>query len=138
MTTLKRLLILLSIGVFLNACQTTDPNVADIVFEDDALRQFNLELSNATAKFNNGALTISSGVWPTQKRPHVACGQLQLQIFDSQGVLLKTLNADYAPCHLHYRPNTRRKGYFSVVINDIQRQTLIIKTSYQKKPHEIY
>lgn len=138
MITLSRIFIAFFVALLLSACQTTAPNTSGIVFEDDALRQHNLELSNAMANFNDGTLTISGGVWPTQKKPHIACGQLQLQIFDTQGVLLKTLNADYSPCHLHYRPNTRRTGYFSVVINDIHRQALIIKASYQKKQHEAH
>ncbi|QEY15956.1 MULTISPECIES: hypothetical protein [unclassified Cellvibrio] len=138
MLTLSRILIAIVVALFLSACQTTVPNTSGIVFEEDALRQHNLELSNATANFNDGTLTISGGIGPTQKRPHIACGQLQLRILDTQGVLLKTLNTDYSPCHLHYGPNTRRTGSFSVVINDIHQQALIIKASYQKKPHEAH
>ena len=134
MISLSRILIAFFVSVLFSACQTTAPNTSNIVFEDDSLRQHKLELTRATANFNDGILRISGGVWPTQKRPHIACGQLQLQIFDTQGILLKTINADYSPCHLHYGPNTRRAGGFSVVINDIQRQALIIKVGYQKKP----
>jgi hypothetical protein len=136
MINLSRILISFFFVVLLSACQTTVSTTSNIVFEDDALRQYNLELTKATANFNDSVLTISGDVWPTQKRPHIACGQLQLQIFDTQGVLLKTLNVDYSPCHLHYGPNTRRTGSFSVVINDIHQQALIIKARYQKKSHE--
>jgi hypothetical protein len=138
MTNLSRIITSFFFVVLLNACQTTVPNNSHIVFEEDALRQHNLELTKATANFNDGILTISGGVWPTQKRPHIACGQLQLQIFDTQNILLKTLNVDYSPCHLHYGPNPRRTGYFSVVMNDMHQQALIIKASYQKKPHEAH
>lgn len=130
---LPRIIIALFAAALLNACQTTAPDTSGVVFDDDALRKHNLELSNAAANFSDGVLTISSGVWPTQKRPHIACGQLELQIFNTQGVLLKTLNTDYSPCHLHYRPNTQRAGYFSVAVNDLHQQTLIVKTSYRKK-----
>lgn len=138
MINLSRILISFFFVVLLSACQTTVPTTSNIVFEDDALHQHNLELTNATASFNDGILTISGGVWPTQKKPHIACGQLQFQIFDTQGILLKALNANYSPCHLHYGPNTRRTGSFSVVINDIYPQALIIKASYQKTPHEVH
>jgi len=138
MINLSRILISFFFVALLSACQTTVHTTSNIVFEDDALRQHKLELTNATASFNDGILTISGGVWPTQKKPHIACGQLQFQIFDTQGVLLKALNVNYSPCHLHYGPNTRRKGSFSVVINDIHPQALIIKSSYQKTPHEAH
>ena len=138
MINLSRILISFFFVVLLSACQTTVPTTSNIVFEDDALRQHNLELTNATASFNYGILTINGGVWPTQKKPHIVCGQLQLQIFDTQGMLLKTLNVDYSPCHLHYGPNTRRTGSFSVVINNIHPQASIIKASYQKTPHEAH
>jgi hypothetical protein len=135
---LPRIFIAFLFAVLLNACQTAAPDNSGVVFDDSALRQHNLDLSNAKASFNDGALTLSSGVWPTQKRPHIACGQLQLQIFDTQGVLLKTVNADYSPCHLHYQPNTRRAGYFSVMVSDLHPQPLIIRTSYKKKPNEAH
>ena len=137
MITLLRILISFFFVALLSACQTTAlSNNSNIVFEDDAMRQHNLELTNPAASFNDTMLTITGGVWPTQKRPHIACGELQLQVVDTQGILLKALNVDYSPCHLHYAPNTRRAGSFSVVINNIHPQALIIKASYQEKRHE--
>ena len=136
MTTFKKLIILLSIGMLLTACQSSSVILPEVAFEDGELRQHHLSLLKAAAKFDKGTLTLSGGVWPEHKQVHVKCGQIQLQLFDTKGVLLKNIATDYSPFHLHFKPNTRRTGYFSIVINDIHPQTLIIKASYQKKPHE--
>lgn len=132
MTTFKKLIILLSIGMLLTACQSSSVILPEVAFEDGELRQHHLSLVKAAAKFDKGTLTLSGGVWPEHKQVHVKCGQIQFQVFDTQGVLLKTIVTDYSPCHLHFKPNTRRTGSFSVVINDIHPQALIIKASYQK------
>lgn len=138
MTTFNKLIILLSIGMLLNACQSSPMILPEVTFDDAKLRQHHLSLMKAAAKFDKETLTLSGGVWPEHKQVHVKCGQIQFQIFDTQGVLLKTIATDYSPCHLHYAPNTRRAGYFSVVINDIHPQALIIKASYKKKSREVH
>jgi hypothetical protein len=67
MINLSRKLISFFFVTLLSACQTTAPNTSTMEFEDDALRQHKLALTNPTASFNDGFLTISGGVWPTQK-----------------------------------------------------------------------
>ncbi|HSB94714.1 MAG TPA: hypothetical protein VLC28_16435 [Flavitalea sp.] len=92
------------------------------------MKQHHLSL-NAGALFEDQNLILSGEVLPEHKQVHVECGQLQFQIFDTKGVLLKTVTADYEPCHLHYKPNTRRSGRFSVIADGVHSQALIINTS---------
>lgn len=128
-----RLIILLSTMVLLSACQSTPANSPDVVFKDEGLRQHHLNLVKATAEFEGDALVLSGGVWPEHKQVHVDCGQVEFQIFDTQGALLKTISADYSPCHLHYQPNTRRVGYFSVTVSGVHPQQLVIAARYRSK-----
>ncbi len=128
-----RLIILLSTMVLLSACQTTPANSPDVVFKDEGLRQHHLNLVKATGEFADGALVLRGGVWPEHKQLHVDCGQIEFQIFDTQGVLLKTITADYSPCHLHYQPNTRRVGNFSVTVSGVHPQQLMIVARYPSK-----
>ncbi len=128
-----RLIILLSTMVLLSACQSTPANSPDVVFKDEGLRQHHLSLVKATGEFADGTLVLSGGVWPEHKQLHVDCGQVEFQIFDTQGALLKTITADYSPCHLHYQPNTRRVGNFSVTVSGIHPQQLVIAARYRSK-----
>lgn len=128
-----RLIILLSTMVLLSACQSTPANSPEVVFKDEGLRQHHLNLVKAIGEFESDTLVLSGGVWPEHKQVHVDCGQVELQIVDTQGALLKTITTDYSPCHLHYQPNTRRVGYFSVTVRGIHPQQLIIYSSYRSK-----
>ncbi len=134
MINLSRVMISFFFALLLGACQTTASNTSNIVFED-GLGQHNLILTGTSANIHEGILTIQGGIWPKQKRRHVACGQLQFQVFNTEGILLTTVITNYSPCHLHYRPNTRRTGYFSVTVKDIPQQALRITVSYLKKNH---
>lgn len=128
-----RLIILLSTMVLLSACQSTPANSPGVVFKDEGLRQHRLSLVMATGEFADGALVLRGGVWPEHKQLHVDCGQVEFQIFDTQGALLKTIATDYSPCHLHYQPNTRRVGNFSVRVSGIHPQQLVIAARYRSK-----
>ncbi len=128
MMSFTRLIALLLLSIFLSACQLTSQEHTQVIFKTDQLKQHHLSL-NAGALFDGPNLILSGQVMPEHKQVHVECGQLQFQIFDKQGVLLKTVIADYEPCHLHYQPNTRRPGKFSVIVNGVHSQALIIHTN---------
>lgn len=125
-----RWIILLSSMVLLSACQSTPANSPEVVFKDEGLRQHHLSLVKAAGEFADGALVLRGGVWPEHKHVDVDCGQVEFRIFDTQGALLKTISADYSPCHLHYQPNTRRVGYFSVTVSGVHPQQLVIAARY--------
>jgi len=128
MMSFTRLIALLLLTALLSACQSTSQQHMQVIFKTDQLQKHHLSLK-AAAVFEGQNLILSGQVKPEHKQGHVECGQLQFQIFDKQGVLLKTATADYEPCHLHYKPNTRRSGKFSVIVNGVQSQALIIHTS---------
>lgn len=128
MMSFTRLIALFLISTLLTACQLTSQEHTQVIFKTDQLKQHHLSL-NAGALFEDQNLILSGEVLPEHKQVHVDCGQLQFQIFDTKGVLLKTVTADYDPCHLHYKPNTRRTGKFSVVVDGVHSQALIIHTS---------
>ena len=133
MTKLIRLIILLSIGALLNACQSTPPTSSQVVFKDEALLQHRLKLTNPVARFDNGTLILRGGIWPVHKQLHARCGHIKFEIVDAEGVLLRTVTTDYSPCHLHYKPKARRTGYFSVVVSGIPAQQLVITARYQAR-----
>jgi len=122
---------LLFIG--LNGCQSSKPSNPLVSIDAEALSSYNLKLIRAETSFINNSFSFSGSVYPTQKRYHVNCGQLQIQVFDTQGILLNILNTDYSPCDLHYQFNTRRAGRFSIAIPGIHQQPLILKVTYHKK-----
>jgi len=128
MISFTRLIALLLISTLLIACQLTSEQHTQVIFKTDQLKKHHLNL-NAAAVFDGQNVILSGNVLPEHKQVHVECGQLQFQIFDTKGVLLKTVTADYKPCHLHYKPNTRRPGKFSVIVDGIHSQALIIHTS---------
>lgn len=128
MMSFTRLIALFLISTLLTACQLTSQEHTQVIFKTDQLKQHHLSL-NAGALFEDKNLILSGEVLPEHKQVHVDCGQLQFQIFDTKGVLLKTVTADYDPCHLHYKPNTRRTGKFSVVVDGVHSQALLIHTS---------
>lgn len=128
MRSFTRVIALLLLTALLSACQSTSQQHTQVIFKTDQLKQHHLSL-NAGALFDGPNLILSGQVMPEHKQVHVDCGQLQFQIFDTQGVLLKTVTADYDPCHLHYKPNTRRSGRFSVIVDGVHSQALIINTS---------
>lgn len=96
MMSFTRLITLLLISTFLIACQLTSQQHTQVKFKTDQLKQHHLSL-NAAAVFDGQNLTLSGDVLPEHKQVHVDCGQLQFQIFDTKGVLLKTVTADYKP-----------------------------------------
>lgn len=132
---LFRILILLFIPLLFIGCQTKKSEISYATFNGDTLREHNLQLNKPIATFNDGLLIINGSISPIEKRPEVPCGELKLKIFDTQGMLLKEINTDYSPCHLHYGPHTKRSGTFNITINDIIRQKLLIKLYYKQKSH---
>ncbi len=128
MKSFTRLIALLLFPILLSACQLTSQENTQVIFKTDQLKQHHLSL-NIGALFEGPNLILTGEVLPEHKQVHVECGQLQFQIFDKQGVLLKTVTTDYEPCHLHYKPNTRRPGRFSVIVDGVHSQALIIHAS---------
>ncbi len=129
MMSFTRLIALLLLSIFLSACQLTSQEHTQVTFKTDQMKQHHLSL-NIGALFEGQNLILSGEVLPEHKQVHVECGQLQFKIFDKLGVLLKTVTANYEPCHLHYKPNTRRPGRFSVIVDGVHSQALIIHASF--------
>lgn len=128
MKSFTRLIALLLFPILLSACQLTSQEHTQVIFKTDQLKQHHLSL-NIGALFEGPNLILTGEVLPEHKQVHVECGQLQFQIFDKQGILLKTVTTYYEPCHLHYKPNTRRPGRFSVIAEGVHSQALIIHAS---------
>lgn len=123
----------LSLSLLLGACQTQPHKTSDVVVSAGNLAKYNLFLPYANASFDGQLLTIKGGIRNKASPSHLACGYLDIQLFNSEGVLINTLTADYSPCILHFRPRAKRTGHFSVSTSDVPPQALTVKVFYRQK-----
>ncbi len=122
-----------ALSLLLSACQTHTHKTSDVVVSAGNLAQYNLFLPYASASFDNQSLTIKGGIRNKTAPSHLACGYLDIQLFNKEGVLINTLTTHYSPCILHFRPKAKRTGHFSVSTSNIPPQPLTIKIFYRKK-----
>lgn len=123
----------LSLSLFLSACQTQPHKTSDVVVSSGNLANHNLFLPYATASFDNQLLTIKGGIRNKTAPSHLACGYLDIQLFNKDGALINTLTANYSPCILHFRPRAKRTGHFSVSTTSVPPQALTVKVFYRQK-----
>lgn len=117
----------------LSGCSTVPASSIKINVISTNLSQHNLYLTYLTATIDNNVLTINGGIRTKTAPSLVAPGYIEVEVFTTENVLLKTLVTLYSPSILHYRPKARRTGYFSATANNVEPQALLLKVFYRKK-----
>gem|GEM_PF-1892627 len=130
---LTQLVYALTLTVVLSSCSTLPESTINVDVVSSNLRQHNLYLTYLTATVDNNLLTINGGIRTRTAPTYVAPGFIEIEVYSTEHVLLKTLATLYSPNILHYRPKARRTGYFSATATGVEPQPLLVKVFYRKK-----
>lgn len=133
MKLLTQLFYLLTVIVVLSACSTLPESTVKVDVISSNLRQHNLYLTYLTATVDNNLLTINGGIRTQTAPTHVAPGFIEIEVYSTENILLKTLATLYSPSALHFRPKARRTGYFSATVSGVEPQPLLLKVFYREK-----